>query len=137
MTLDRDSLFIDGDWAAPAGGELIEVISPHTEEVVATVPAGTAADIDAAVDAARRAFDEGPWPRMSPEERIEVVQTFSNLYAGRLEEMAGVITTEMGSPISFSNLAQSPAPWMMIETFINIAKAFPWGSSDRAPSAAT
>ena len=126
MTLDRSTLFIDGTWAEPAGSDLIEVISPHTEEVVARVPAGTPADIDAAVDAARRAFDEGPWPRMSPEERIEVVQSFANLYAGKMTEMAEVITTEMGSPTSFSNLAQSPAPWMMIESFLNIAKAFPW-----------
>ena len=126
MTLDRSTLFIDGAWADPAGSDILEVVSPHTQEVVARVPAGTAADIDAAVDAARRAFDEGPWPRMSPEERIEVVQAFANLYAGRLGEMADLITTEMGSPTSFSNLAQSPAPWMMIESFINIAKAFPW-----------
>jgi aldehyde dehydrogenase (NAD+) len=126
VTLDRSTLFIDGAWAEPAGTETIEVVSPHTEEVVARVPAGTPADIDAAVSAARRAFDEGPWPRLSPEERIEIVQTFANLYAGRLEEMAGLITTEMGSPTSFSNLAQSPAPWMMIESFITIAKAFPW-----------
>ena len=126
MTLDRSTLFIDGSWAAPTGSDRIEVVSPHTEEVVARVPEGTPADIDAAVDAARRAFDSGPWPRMSPEERIEVVQNFANLYAGKLGEMAEVITTEMGSPTSFSNLAQSPAPWMMIESFINIAKAFPW-----------
>ncbi len=126
MSLDRDTLFIDGDWAVPTGGELIEVVSPHSEQVVATVPEGTTADIDAAVSAARRAFDHGPWPRMSPEERIEVVQAFSNLYAARMGEMADVITTEMGSPTSFSNLAQAPAPWMMIESFISIAKAFPW-----------
>jgi aldehyde dehydrogenase (NAD+) len=126
VSLDRSTLFIDGAWADPASSDTIEVVSPHTEEVVARVPAGTPADIDAAVEAARRAFDQGPWPQMSPEERIEVVQNFANLYAGRLEEMAGVITTEMGSPTSFSNLAQSPAPWMMLESFINIAKAFPW-----------
>jgi aldehyde dehydrogenase (NAD+) len=126
VSLDRDTLFIDGEWAVPTGGELIEVVSPHTEQVVATVPEGTTADIDAAVDAARRAFDTGPWPRMSAEERIEVVQAFSNLYAGRMGEMADVITTEMGSPTSFSNLAQAPAPWMMIESFIGIAKAFAW-----------
>ena len=127
MTLDRNTLFIDGAWATPAGSELIEVVSPHTEEVVATRPGGHARPTSTPPSsAARRAFDQGPWPRMSPEERIEVVQTFANLYAGRIEEMADVITTEMGSPTSFSNLAQSPAPWMMIESFIGIAKAFPW-----------
>ncbi|WP_028635621.1 aldehyde dehydrogenase [Nocardioides sp. URHA0032] len=126
MTLDRDAFFIDGDWAAPVTGDLIEVVSPHTEQVVATVPEGSAADIDAAVAAARRAFDSGPWPRMSPEERIEVVQAFSNLYAGRMGEMAELISTEMGAPLSFSNLAQAPAPWMQIEAFLSIARAYPW-----------
>ncbi|MCW2796088.1 aldehyde dehydrogenase [Nocardioides sp.] len=126
MTLDRTAFFIDGTWAAPASSDLLQVISPHSEELVATVPEGAAADIDAAVAAARRAFDEGPWPQMSPEERIEVMASFSMLYAGKLAEMADVITAEMGSPTSFSNLAQAPASWMMLESFLNIARAFPW-----------
>lgn len=126
MSLDRDAFFIDGDWAAPASGDLIEVVSPHTEQVIATVPEGTTADVDAAVAAARRAFDSGPWPRLSPEERIEVVQNFSNLYAGRMGEMADLISMEMGAPTSFSNLAQAPAPWMQIEAFLGIARAYPW-----------
>ena len=57
MSLDRDAFFIDGGWAAPATGNLIEVVSPHSEQVVATVPEGTPADIDAAVAAARRAWN--------------------------------------------------------------------------------
>jgi len=126
MSLDRSAFFIDGGWAAPATGATLQVVSPHTEQVVATVPEGSAADIDAAVAAARRAFDEGPWPRMSPHARIEVVQAFSNLYAGKLAEMAELITIEMGSPTSFANLAQSPAPWMQIESFLAVARAFPW-----------
>lgn len=126
MSLDQTTFFIDGDWAAPATGDTIQVVSPHSERVIATVPEGSAADIDAAVAAARRAFDSGPWPRMSPEERIEVVQSFSNLYAGRLGEMAELISTEMGAPVSFSNLAQAPAPWMQIEAFLGIARAYPW-----------
>lgn len=126
MTLDRDAFFIDGGWAAPATTGTIQVVSPHSEQVVATVPEGSNADIDAAVASARRAFDEGPWPRMSPEERIEVIQAFSLLYAGKLAEMAELITIEMGSPTSFANLAQSPAPWMQIESFLAIAREFAW-----------
>jgi aldehyde dehydrogenase (NAD+) len=126
MSLDRTAFFIDGDWAAPASSDTIQVVSPHTEQVIATVPEGSNADIDAAVAAARRAFDEGPWPRMSPAGRIEVVQDFSNLYAGKLAEMADLITAEMGSPTSFSNLAQAPAPWMMIEAFLAVARSYPW-----------
>ncbi len=126
MNLDRDALFIGGEWAAPASGDLLTVISPHSEEVVATVPAGSIADIDAAVAAARKAFDEGPWPRTTPAERIAVVEAFSASYAGRLGDMADLITTEMGSPTSFSNLAQSPAPWMQIEAFLAVAREFSW-----------
>ena len=122
MSHDRDAFFIDGGWAAPAGTDVLEVVSPHSEQVVARVPEGSTGDIDAAVAAARRAFDEGPWPRMSPQERIDVVQAFSGLYAGKLAEMADLITLEMGSPTSFSNLAQSPAPWMQIEAFLAIAR---------------
>ncbi|WP_166133779.1 aldehyde dehydrogenase [Nocardioides ochotonae] len=125
-SLDRDAFFIDGGWAAPATSATLEVVSPHSEQVVATVPEGSAGDIDAAVAAARRAFDEGPWPRMSPQERIAVLEVFSGLYAARMQEMAEVITAEMGSPISFSQLAQSPAPWMQIEAFLGIARDFAW-----------
>ncbi len=124
--LNHDAFYIDGDWDAPATNEKIEVISPHTEEVIAQVPNGTPHDIDHAVAAARKAFDHGPWPRMTPEERIDVVATFSGLYAGKLGEMADIITAEMGSPTSFSNLAQSPAPWMQIEAFLGIAREYPW-----------
>ncbi|WP_205471472.1 aldehyde dehydrogenase [Nocardioides sp. SYSU D00038] len=127
MSLDRDTLFIDG-WTAPASGDTLQVVSPHTEEVVATVPEGTTADVDRAVAAARRAFDDGPWPRMSPSERIDVIANLSGLYAARLGDMAEVISLEMGSPTSFANLAQSPAPWMQIEAFLAIAREFPWES---------
>jgi aldehyde dehydrogenase (NAD+) len=126
MTLDRDTFFIDGRWAAPTGTDRLQVVSPHSEQVVATVPEGSVGDIDAAVAAARRAFDEGPWPRMTPAERIAVIEAFSMLYAGKLSEMAELITIEMGSPTSFANLAQSPAPWMQIEAFLGIAREYPW-----------
>jgi aldehyde dehydrogenase (NAD+) len=122
----HDKLFLGGDWVAPAGNEVIEVISPHTEEVIATVPDGTPADIDRAVDAARRAFDEGPWPRMDPAERIAIVENFSSIYASRLGDMAAIITEEMGSPISFSQLGQAPAPWLMLNTFIRVGKDLQW-----------
>ncbi len=122
----HEKLFIGGEWVDPAGSDVIEVISPHSEEVVGRVPEGTPADIDRAVAAARTAFDEGEWPRMSPEDRIAAVQRFSDIYAARMMDMAQVITTEMGSPISFSQLAQSPAPWMMLTSFIQTAQAHQW-----------
>ncbi len=126
MSLDRDAFYIDGGWRAPASDATLQVISPHSEEVIATVPEASVGDVDAAVAAARKAFDEGPWPRMTPAERIAVIEAFSGLYAAKLTEMAELISLEMGSPTSFSQLAQSPAPWMQIESFLAIAREFPW-----------
>ncbi|MSO86764.1 MAG: aldehyde dehydrogenase [Acidimicrobiia bacterium] len=122
----HEKLFIGGAWVAPTGSDVIEVISPHSEEIVGRVPEGTTLDIDHAVAAARTAFDEGDWPRLSTEERIAAVQRFSDLYAARMMEMAQIITTEMGSPISFSQLAQAPAAWMMLNSFITEAQNYPW-----------
>ncbi len=126
MGLDRDALFIGGAWAKPATDAVLEVVSPHSEEVVARVPEGSTEDIDAAVAAARKAFDQGPWPRLTPQERIDAVQAFSALYADRVGEMAELITTEMGSTISFSNMGQAPVAWLQIEAFLGIARQFAW-----------
>jgi aldehyde dehydrogenase (NAD+) len=123
---EHTRLFIGGEWVEPASSRTIDVISPHSEELVGRVPEGTESDIDRAVAAARDAFDSGEWPRLSPEERIAAVQKFSEVYAAHIPDLAAVITEEMGSPITFSNLAQSPAPWMMLNTFLDIAREYPW-----------
>ncbi len=122
----HDKLFIGGDFVAPSGSDVIEVISPHTEEVIATVPDGTPADMDAAVAAARKAFDDGPWSRMDPSERLDIVQKFSELYAAQMMDMAALITEEMGSPITFSQLAQTPTPWMMLTAFLTEGRKMEW-----------
>jgi betaine-aldehyde dehydrogenase len=121
-----EKLYIGGEWVEPAGKATIDVISPHSEELVGRVPEGTEADVDRAVAAARDAFDTGEWPSLTPEERIAAVQKFCDLYAAAIPELAEVITEEMGSPITFSNLAQSPAPWMMLNTFLQVAAEYPW-----------
>ena len=82
--------------------------------------------MDRAVSAARTTFDEGTWSLADPAERIAVVTKFAEIYASRMMELAEVITTEMGSPISFSQLAQTPAPWLMLNSFIAVASEFPW-----------
>ena len=64
--MDRDKLYIDGEWVEPSSTATIEVISPLTEEVIATVPEASNEDVDRAVAAARRAFDSGPWPQHEP-----------------------------------------------------------------------
>ncbi len=124
--LEYQQLFIGGEWVDPAGTATIDVISPHSEELVGRVPEATEADVDKAVAAARATFDEGTWSLAAPADRIAVVSKFAEIYAGRMMELAEVITTEMGSPIGFSQLAQTPAPWMMLNSFIQVASEFPW-----------
>ncbi|WP_166132979.1 aldehyde dehydrogenase [Nocardioides ochotonae] len=97
-----DKLFIGGKWVEPATDRTIDVISPITEEVIATVPEASEADIDMAVAAARRAFDEGPWPRMSAAERAEVLARVGKEVENRLPEMIEAFTAEIGAPAAIS-----------------------------------
>ncbi|RVX44198.1 betaine-aldehyde dehydrogenase [Nonomuraea polychroma] len=120
----HDTLFIGGEWVAPAGTGTIDVVSPHTEEVVGRVPEGTAADMERAVAAAREAFDHGPWPRMTFAERAEVIGRLAAIYNERQGEMAQLITEEMGSPITFSNLAQAPQPLGMLQYYAELGKTY-------------
>src|SRR5690242_13089027 len=122
----QERLYIGGEWVTPAGTGVLEVVSPHTEEVVGRVPEGTPADIDRAVAAAREAFDHGPWPRLSPAERAEVVFRLADLYGARLEEMASLITEEMGCAISFSQIMQAGVPHQMLSIFAELGRTFAW-----------
>ncbi|MDM7489710.1 aldehyde dehydrogenase [Rhodococcus indonesiensis] len=99
-----DKLFIGGSWVEPSSDALIEVISPINGEVIATVPEAREADMDRAVAAARKAFDEGPWPRMTPAERAEILVRVGNEVKKRIPEMADAFTLELGAPAAVSTL---------------------------------
>jgi len=120
----NDRLFIGGEWVRPATAAVIDVISPHSEELVGRVPEAKEADVDKAVGAAREAFDRGPWPRMSGSERADVMARLLMALQSRADTMATTITTEMGSPIMFSNLGQVMAAHMILDTYTNIARTF-------------
>ncbi len=121
---DYDRLFIGGDWVAPEGSGVIEVISPVTEEVVGRVPDGTEADIDKAVAVARRAFDHGDWPRLAPAERGEILRKVATQITAEMGDMAVIITEEMGAPITFSNMGQVLAPTMIFNYYADLAGTF-------------
>jgi len=120
-----DRLYIGGAWVPSKSRDMIEVISPFTEQVIATVPSASKADVDAAVAAARLAFDKGPWPRMSLEERTAIVARLRDALVRRKDELAQLITDEMGSPISFSKAAQAAVPVLMLDAFMDIARTYP------------
>jgi betaine-aldehyde dehydrogenase len=121
---DYDRLYIGGDWVAPEGSDTISVISPVSEDVIARVPDGTEADIDKAVAAARIAFDRGPWPRMAPAERGEILRKAAGQIMAETADLAEIITREMGAPITFSNLGQVMAPMMIFNYYADLAGTF-------------
>jgi aldehyde dehydrogenase (NAD+) len=121
---DRDTLWIGGDWVSSDGGGSIEVISPHTEQVIATVPEASTADVDNAVAAARAALESGPWATMDPAGRAEILTNLTGALGGRAEDLAQTITAEMGSPIMFSHLGQVGATLMVADYYANLAKDF-------------
>ena len=122
----QEQLFIAGEWVVPGTTETIDVVSPHSEQAIARVPAAAPPDIDRAVAAARDAFDHGPWPRMDPAERIALVRTLAERYAPRREEIAQLVTGEMGAPITFSRSAQARLPGFMITALADVAAEYPW-----------
>ncbi|MFH5821873.1 aldehyde dehydrogenase [Georgenia sp. AZ-5] len=97
-----DKLMIGGRWVEPATDSVIKVVSPITEEVIATVPEAREADVDAAVAAARKAFDEGPWPRMTPAERAAFLVRIGKEVEARFDAMAEAFTNEIGAPAAVS-----------------------------------
>lgn len=123
----QDRFYIGGEWVEPAqSGAVLEVVSPFTEEVVGRVPEAAELDMDRAVAAARRAFEEGPWPRMAPSERAALIAALANEIRGRSQEFAQLITLEMGSPISWSLVGQALAPTMLLDAFAALAAEFPF-----------
>lgn len=94
--IDRSSFYIGGDFVPPHGDERIEVINPATEEVTGSVPRAVAADMDDAVAAARRAFDETDWPHRPPAERASLLHAIAAGLAERNDEIARLITDENG-----------------------------------------
>ena len=122
----HDRLFIGGEWVSPAGTGVIDVISPHTEEIIARVPDGTPADMDRAVAAAREAFDHGPWPRMDPADRAAAVRRLADVFGRRMAELSELITAEMGSPIAFSQIGQTGQTYTLWSYFAELGRTLNW-----------
>ncbi|MBU2484028.1 MAG: aldehyde dehydrogenase family protein, partial [Alphaproteobacteria bacterium] len=97
--MQTTKLYIDGAFVAPQAGGSFEAINPATETVFARIAAGTAQDVDKAVRAARRAFDEGPWPQMPAADRAAALRRIATGITDRLKEIAAVETRDNGKPI--------------------------------------
>ncbi|MFI5765609.1 aldehyde dehydrogenase [Streptomyces sp. NPDC051563] len=124
--VEHGKLFIGGEWTDPLGSDTIKVVSPHTGQVIGSVPHASKADVDRAVAVARKAFDEGPWPRTTLEERIAVVTRIKDAIGARYEEIAASISSQNGSPYSWSIMAQALGPMMVYDAAITVARTYPY-----------
>ena len=95
----QNKLYIDGKWVNPVKGGTFAVINPASEEIIHQLPTGTAADIELAVSAARRAFDSGAWPRLSGAERAVYLRKIAQGIRNRLEELAILEVRDNGKPL--------------------------------------
>ncbi|MFJ3779520.1 aldehyde dehydrogenase [Streptomyces sp. NPDC090075] len=123
ITYDR--LFVAGSWVEPSSPELLDIRSPHDRAVIGRAAQARPADVDRAVAAARAAFDEGPWPRTAPAERIAVIRRLNTLREARADEIAGLISAENGSAAWFTRAGQ-PGLTRQADAYLRAAEGFGW-----------
>jgi aldehyde dehydrogenase (NAD+) len=119
-----DRIYIDGEWVLPAGKARSCVIDPSTEEGIAEVALGSAQDVAAAVDAARRAFVT--WSVSAPQDRASILDRVHSLILERAELFAQVISHEMGAAISMARTAQVPVAAEHIRVARDLAGSYPF-----------
>ncbi|GGW69270.1 aldehyde dehydrogenase family protein [Streptomyces griseoloalbus] len=117
-----DGMYIDGAWRPAAGPDVIEVVNPADEQVIATVPAGTAEDVDAAVRAARAALPA--WAATPPAERAARLAALRDVLAARQDEIAETVTAELGSPLKLSQAVHAGVPIAVAGSYAELAAAY-------------
>ena len=121
---ERDCIYIDGRWVPARGSGVIEVVNPATEEGIGSVPVGDVSDVNDAVDAARSAFPS--WSESSIEERQGYLNAISAAIAERGEEIAELITSEVGTPINYSRMAMVGTPRVVCRSYAKMLDSFEW-----------
>jgi aldehyde dehydrogenase (NAD+) len=119
---DCRKFYIDGKWVDPTEVHDFPVVNPATEQPIATISLGSAADLDLAVAAAKRAFDT--YSQTSQDERLALLRRIIEVYQLRMEEMAETISQEMGAPISLSRKAQAPAGLAHLSEIVKVLEHF-------------
>jgi acyl-CoA reductase-like NAD-dependent aldehyde dehydrogenase len=120
----RDKIYINGSWVASTGTGVLEVIDSTTEEVMATIPDGTPEDVDKAVQAAAAAFPA--WSATSTEERAKLLTRVGEALAARTDEIAAIISHEVGMPMTLSGAVQVGLPAGAFAEAAKAAEEFAW-----------
>ncbi|MCM0675129.1 aldehyde dehydrogenase family protein [Micromonospora phytophila] len=119
MDLARTDFYLDGRWVAASSGQTLAVGNPATEEVIATVPAGTAADVDRAVAAARAAF--AGWAGTAPAERVACLDRLHAALSARADEIARTVALELGTPLKVATRVQVGLPLAVLRSYVELA----------------
>ncbi|GIH78784.1 aldehyde dehydrogenase family protein [Planobispora longispora] len=115
-------LYLNGAWQASASGESIDVINPATEELIDRVPAGSPADVDAAVAAARAALPA--WSGTAPAERGKILAAAAELLRERADQIARIIATDMGAPYGLAMKVQTLMPAGVLASYASLAESY-------------
>ena len=110
----QTKLLIDGQWRDAVGGRTFATVNPATEEEIAQVAEGDAADVDLAVKAARRAFDSGPWRKMDARDRGRLINRLADLVEDHIDELARIESLDNGKPLTEARNGDLP---MVVDTF--------------------
>ncbi|MBI2710148.1 MAG: aldehyde dehydrogenase family protein [Actinobacteria bacterium] len=121
---DHDKLYIGGQWVPSTGSGTIDVINASTEEVMGRIPDGTPDDVDRAVAAAREAFET--WQQTEPAERAKYLQALAEGLGARNEEIAEIITGEVGMPIFLSKMIQAGLPAAVAGSYVGLVDEVVW-----------
>jgi aldehyde dehydrogenase (NAD+) len=138
-TIDHEAFFIGGGWRKAQSDDRFDIISPRSEQVIGHVPAASRADIDAAVAAARKAFDEGEWPRLTPAERADYLTRMADAISKRQSELAELISEELGCTLFLSQVYQVISPMLSLNYNAEIGRSLDTAQvriSDLGPLAA-
>ena len=119
---DNRQFYINGAWVKPSAAREHQVINPSTEQPCGTISLGGKADVDTAVAAAKKAFES--FSQTTREERMALLQAIMNAYMARSEEMATVISTEMGAPLWLSKAAQAMTPLAHLGALMQILPTY-------------
>ena len=120
--LDRTKISVDGAWIESTGSGRSDVLNPATEELIGTVAEGTVEDVDAAAKAARNAFPA--WSALSGGERAEYLSKAAAIIAERTDDLAALVSQDMGMPIGFAKPVQIGMPLANLNAFAELARTY-------------
>jgi len=114
----RRHFFVDGKWSEPDGQERIEVVNPATEEILGSVPDASVTDVNLAVQAARRAFDD--WANTPVAERAAFIRRLAGMLTARVGEIGMLVAQEVGTPLAMATLVQAGLPALVMTSYAEL-----------------